>query len=579
MQAWSATPWLGGARYAPYDPGDLTELALPLHGLTAVLITALAALYRWPDLLRAGTLAQGVLLLLDPGGWAVAVRYGPPGGPGIWLVFLLAAIYGPGAAALGLSLPRRVLIGAGMGFGIGLVVLMWSAHRGTLGEMASGEPLWSIGFALAGWTMLATLPVSAWAARVPAGSTGPARFPWEGAALFFWFPIGIAAELVTPGRFLPAPGSPQPWVDPDQVVPDAWLPTAFWAGGMLSEVHRWAPLLLFPALIDGFRWIRGARIADRLRPTMGSAALVAGLALLWTASAADLAVPSIVQSQPEALGALGWLGPTAHLWEFWLMLLGAAGWIVSARGLERARAGAGRWLWRSATLLLGAAWLIPAAQMAWILLRSVLSPGLFPSPLEALSAWIGGLLYGMAAGLGIVAALRSAWAWIAQEGGWKTMALARAILAPVLPLLIFVTLAGWITHPAILQTIPSPGAWGIHPNTLIVVEMGPSRIGTWLLFLALGGGGGIQVRYADTGEAIAGAGGSWGEGFFFDPEAPLRPGATIEVTVFRWGEQPYRFAFTVGESGPPRPTPIPWLEGFLTPTPTPTPVRAGSIRP
>ncbi|WP_322799205.1 hypothetical protein [Thermoflexus sp.] len=34
LQAWSATPWLGGARYAPYDPGDLTEFALSLQGGT-----------------------------------------------------------------------------------------------------------------------------------------------------------------------------------------------------------------------------------------------------------------------------------------------------------------------------------------------------------------------------------------------------------------------------------------------------------------------------------------------------------------------------------------------------------------
>jgi len=83
LHAWTATADLGGARYAPYDPSEPRDLLILLHVGIAALIAGMAALYRWPELLRAGVLAQGIVLLLDPGLWAALVHGGWP----VWSAF------------------------------------------------------------------------------------------------------------------------------------------------------------------------------------------------------------------------------------------------------------------------------------------------------------------------------------------------------------------------------------------------------------------------------------------------------------------------------------------------------------
>jgi hypothetical protein len=132
LHAWTATADLGGARYAPYDPSEPRELLILLHIGTAALIAGMAALYRWPELLRAGALTQGIVLLLDPGLWAALVRWGWPVWSASPSLFLLPGLYGLGAAALGVSFPRRAGIGIGAGLVFGLVSLGWAAGRGAL---------------------------------------------------------------------------------------------------------------------------------------------------------------------------------------------------------------------------------------------------------------------------------------------------------------------------------------------------------------------------------------------------------------------------------------------------------------
>ncbi|GBD09573.1 hypothetical protein HRbin22_01830 [Candidatus Thermoflexus japonica] len=574
LEAWSATAWLGGARYAPYDPGEQGELALLLHRVTAALIATLAALYRWPELLRAGALAQGLLVLLNPESWAAIVRFGLPGWPAAPGVLLLPMFYGLGAVAIGFSFTRRMAPGIGLGLAAGLVMLGWSIHRGALNGATDPERLWAGGLVLLGWTLMVSLPFLAWGAKAPSGQAGRARFPWESLALFLWFPTGIAADLLTPGRGLPAAGSLQPWVDPDQVVPDAWLPTLFWASGILAGIHRWAPLLLLPAIIDGFRWIRAARTTGLFRPSPIRAALLGGFALLWMASPPGWMAAPWIQTPP---GGFGLLGPMMDmLLLFQLALVGIAGWILIARGLEREAWGGWRWLGRSALFLFGALWLIPAAEMMQIWLRSLIFPGSPPPLAAALSMGIGSLLYGAAVGAGLAALIQSGKEWVAYEisrGITASRAFLRAVVTPALPFLFLTVLGWWVTRPTIIRTIPPAGARAVSPDTIIRVEMGPSRVRQW--FPSLGWGGGIEVRYADTGEPIPGNWGGWEEGFYFDPEVPLRPGATIEVTVFRWGEQPYRFQFTVGEFEPRPPTPLPWPTGLPSPIPTPTAMPPG----
>lgn len=575
LEAWGATAWLGGARYAPYDPGEQGELALLLHGVTAVLIATLAALYRWPELLRVGALAQSLLVLLNPGGWAETVRFGSPGWPAAPGMLLLPMFYGLGAAALGLSFTRRMALGIGLGFTMGLVMLGWSIRRGALHGATDSERLWACGFVLLGWTLMVSLLFLAWGAKAPSGGARPTRFPWESLALFFWFPTGIAADLLTPGRGLPAAGSLQPWADPDQVVPDAWLPTIFWASRILAEIHRWAPLALFPTIIDGFRWIRTTRTTKLFRLSPIRAALLGGLALLWTASPPGFMGAPWIQTDPDGFG---FLGPVMDmLLLFQLTLVGIGGWILIARGLEREPVSGWRGLGRSAMFLFGAMWLIPFVEMTRIGLRSLIFPGSPLPPAAALSIGIGSLLYGAAVGAGLAALIHSGKEWVAYEasrGITASHAFIHAVVMPALAFLFLAAIGWWVTRPPIIRTIPTAGAQTVSPDTVIAVEMGPSRIRQWLPFLMDSWGGGIQVRYADTGESIAGSSGGWEEGFYFDPEAPLRPGATVEVIVFRWGEQPYRFHFIVGEFGPP-PTPLPWPTGLPSLIPTATPLGQG----
>jgi hypothetical protein len=552
LHAWTATADLGGARYAPYDPSEPRDLLILLHVGIAALITGMAALYRWPELLRAGVLAQGIVLLLDPGLWAALVHGGWP----VWSAFpsliLLPVLYGLGAAALGVSFPRRAGIGMGAGLAFGLVSLGWAAGRGALVFREPFEAaLWG-GLALAGWALIAPMPALAALAVLPRDAEEPPRFPWEAYALFLWFPTAIAADLLTPGGDgLPAAGSVQPWVDPDQVVPDAWWPTIYWAGALLTWIHRLAPLILLPSFIEGFRWIRTRRWRALWPVSPAGAAVLGGVALIGTA----LWPPAIGDPDDPLL----FFSP---LWVLMWMLFGLLGWVLAARGLEHAHGPWSRWFWRSAFLLFAGLWLGPVVWMIGAL--SGWGRGLTPGPSTIFAHRTAGallLLYGVAGAAGLTAGFRAVWEWILQESPGRGKAFLRAGIAPALPLLLLGAFVGWMTTLPVLRTVPPAGAREVPPDIVIVVELGPPRGGRIReLLFGSGGGGGISVRYADTGETIPGITRWQDMELSFDPEFPLRPQAPVEVRIFRWGERPYRFRFTTGGSGS---SPVPSLHDPL----------------
>jgi hypothetical protein len=461
-------------------------------------------------------------------------------------------LYGLGAAALSVSFPRRAGIGIGAGLAFGLVSLGWAAGRGALVFREPFEAaLWG-GLALAGWALIAPMPALAALAVLPRDAEEPPRFPWEAYALFLWFPTAIAADLLTPGGDgLPAAGSVQPWVDPDQVVPDAWWPTIYWAGALLTWIHRLAPLTLLPSFIEGFRWIRTRRWRALWPVSPAGAAVLGGAALIGTA----LWPPAIGDPDDPLL----FFSP---LWVLMWMLFGLLGWVLAARGLEHAHGPWSRWFWRSAFLLFAGLWL---GLVVWMIgALSGWGRGLTPGPSTIFAHRTAGallLLYGVAGAAGLTAGFRAVWEWILQESPGRGKAFLRAGIAPALPLLLLGAFVGWMTTLPVLRTVPPAGAREVPPDIVIVVELGPPRGGRIReLLFGSGGGGGISVRYADTGETIPGITRWQDMELSFDPEFPLRPQAPVEVRIFRWGERPYRFRFTTGGSGS---SPVPSLHDPL----------------
>ena len=107
-------------------------------------------------------------------------------------------------------------------------------------------------------------------------------------------------------------------------------------------------------------------------------------------------------------------------------------------------------------------------------------------------------------------------------------------------------------------------------DTVIVVRFGPESP----LREFWGTGQGMSIRYADTGEYIAGEWLGGDEGIRYDPKGLLRPNAVVEVVFYRQGRRSFVLHFTTAGGDGPTATPIPHIFGPPEPFMTPTPILA-----
>jgi len=586
--AFPSTGALGGASYAPYDLSDVQEMFIGLNLFSALALTGLALLYRWPRLLLAWVTAQGLLLVTYPVWWAALWRWGMLGTPvSVGALALgLPLLYALAARTLGASLPRRwgrwVL--AGLVVGIGLTILAgvrYAAYArgrgffpGAMSEMwlalAIEVLLWlAFGALLMPLPLLAGRLLRAWAEE------GERRFPWEALALMLWVATSIAASFMqlTPAGWLPAPGGVQGWRSPEHVVPDAWLPAITWAGWLFTAV-RW-PLLPY-ALLGLVNSLRAVRPRLEL-PSFPGVLLWAGMG--WLAAYAwdfsPLGFPLHVAWETySVVGAL-------------LPLPGGVLLILAGRAAGK------RWglwedrFWRWMTVGGFLALLTWVGRAAWAYGRVLFAPlpawtarwQYAPLPPTLLSS-LGLAVHLMVLALGILALGRTLRAWTEMERPVERRSLHSLVWPMALPLLLLGAMAGlwwWATAPAVVRTVPRNGATDVPRDTVILVEMAPQK--SWLGLLLGGNGQGISTRYADTGDYIQGMSGAARSSFFFDPEGLLRPNAPLEITVHRTGERPYTLRFTTAGVDGPTATPMPGFPGFpaTMPTVAPPPTPPGEV--
>jgi len=581
LGTYPATGLLGGTRYAPYDPSDMLDAFLALNLLSALALTALSLLYRWPRLFLAWAAAQGLLLITYPGWWAGLWRWGGLGAPlpvGA-LTLGLPVLYALAALALGVRPPRRwgrwLLAGLVVGVALGILAgLRQSAYvqgqgfpPGAIAEtwqsFAVEVPLF-----LTFGALLIPLPLLAGRLLRDRPEQADRRFPWEALVLVLLAAASIAPSFLqpAPAGSLPAAGDIQAWRSSDHVVPDAWLPTIIWVGWLFIAV-RWLQL---PYALLGLITV----LRPGLRP--------------------GLALPAF----PQALlwAGLGWLA--AYAWDFsplgfplrvvWetyspiadsLPLLGGLLLLLAGRAWEWGWGRLADGLWRLMTLGGLLALLLWSGQAAWAYGRILLAP--LPAWAErwqyaplppALLVGLGLAMHLVLLALGLFALGRTLRAWweakvvAAAPGRWS---LARAVALPLLALVVLGVPLWWATAPPVVRTVPANGAIGVPRDTVILIEMAPEK--RWPGLLLGGSGFGAVAHYADTGDTIQGMSGGIGSGFILDPEGLLRPNAPIEVTVHRTGERPYTLRFTTAGVGGPTATPIPQLAGWPGPVPTAAP--------
>ncbi|MEW6232902.1 MAG: hypothetical protein AB1566_11410 [Chloroflexota bacterium] len=587
LGAFPATGALGGARYQPYDLGDIQATFLIFNILGGLAMASMALLYRWPRLLLAWAVAQGLLLATYPVWWAGLWRWGMLGVPvPTGALFLgLPLLYALAALALGLRFPRRwgQSILAGLAVGVALAILAGVRHPAYLrGQSFRSEVVWEmwLGFAaqvplfLAFGALLLPLPLLAW--RVlrewPVEAEGR-RFPWEALTLTLWAAPSLAIPLLTLGYTLPAAGSYQGWAG--VTVPDAWLPTIIWAGWLFTAV-LW--LLLPYALLGLVSTLRFVRLRPAL-PTFPGALLWMGVgwlaAFAWDLSPLSLPL-HVVWETPSAIDAfLPLLGGP-------LLLLVGRGWDVARFNAPTCHRYSLRTLAQMATLSLLLAFITWMGRAAWAYGRVLFAPlpawadrwQYAPLP-PAILATLGLVLHLTLIGLGLFALGQTLLSWVEAErkvGRRVLELLARATALPLLVIAALATFGWWATAPALVRTVPPNGAIDVPRDTVVLIEMAPET--QWLGLLLGGSGSGIRSRYADTGDYIPGMTGGTGTGFFLDPEGLLRPNAPVEVTVHRTGERPYTLRFTTAGVGSPTATPMPDFRGFPGPKPTPMPTPA-----
>lgn len=260
--AYPATSLLGGARYAPYDTGDIHEWFVSMNFIAGLAMAALALLYRRPRLLLSWSIAQGLLLITYPAWWGGLWRWGALGnGPATLLLTVgLPLLYALTANALGAGLPKGWLrrLMAGLGAGVILVAVAAFRHRAYLNAQDFNQgvrPEMTWGFVLgvpvlvAFSGLLATLPLQAARVLEERTTDKTRRFPWEILALVIVATTPVLTRFMQPSPegMVPAAGQVQAWRGPDHRVPNAWLPTLGWSGWLLRAA-RW--LLIPYALVN-----------------------------------------------------------------------------------------------------------------------------------------------------------------------------------------------------------------------------------------------------------------------------------------------------------------------------------------
>ncbi|MFB0535432.1 MAG: Ig-like domain-containing protein [Anaerolineae bacterium] len=567
--------------YAEFAPhlDDVKELFFALNLACALLGCWLALVYHWPRLLVVWAGGQGLLLLTNPGLWAMLLRgrFAPPL-MGLWLAPLAYALTAP---ALGYRVPwRRVLkwlwpftlAGVGMA-AYALVTILgseWYGEREALPWVAGLTVLGSLlttGFTLG-------LPFHAWRIGRTWPGEGLARRPdrWAWVAflvILFLMSRASAGQLrVGEGGFfaLPAPMEVQRWGPAERVVPDAYLPTITWAGWLFSAL-RW---LLIPAalLILWEAWWQQAQRPVRARARWNEFPRL----LLWPALASTgifitiypLNMLSFVLGVAwgDQMGLLQGLSPLlTGLGLLWLYRLWEQEWSQPMRTL---------WTLLTAGLLaLYAVWqaqaLVAYGRVLFAPLPAWETRWKYAPADPTLMSAIGLILHTGLASLGLWAMLRTVQETWRPEGRF---ALPRQLLWRGLGLaLVAITLLGagwyWWTAPGVVRTVPLNGAKGVPRNTRILIEFRQDAR-PW------GGGMGMRTHYADTGDYIPGSTGGGPGGMRFDPERLLRPNAPVEITVYRDGRRPYVLRFTTAGVDSPTATPLPPGEQIGPEGPVPT---------
>lgn len=302
LPAFAVTGALGGAAYAPYGLSDLDahDVFVALNLVCGLGLAALALLYDSKPLLRAGVIAQGSLLLTYPVLW-VALMQSLATGPNFLLTGTLAV-------------------------GLGLVLL----------------------YALTGRVL------------TPERET-KRRFPWEVLVPALWFAVFFFTPQLRVGAALPAAGTRIGGTP--TIVPDAWLPTMFWAE-WLFDLLGW--FLVPYALLGLVMEIRRGIPLNRAALAFPRALLVAGVA--WLAvyardfSAVGLPLhPLREHTPPSMMTAL-------------LPLAGALALFAASRAWERKWNGFAEYSWRALTLGSLSAFLMANAQDAWSYARVLISP-------------------------------------------------------------------------------------------------------------------------------------------------------------------------------------------------------------
>jgi hypothetical protein len=549
---------------------------LVLAALAAVLFVATSR--RTDEWAVAGRVVMAPwLALLVVGAWTATSAYGATYAtwgaltgddlPYYALLHLAYAVLGCGLA-LGLRWPKLLLAWAfahAIAFALGLVVfaswqlLLLSANPTEFIPILLTLAVYPLAALALGWQ-----PPRAWDRS--ALSQQPVGPQWLAFGLASLVGLLVAAQLLSPDQ-LPRAGEVQRWISDLHIVPaNAWLPTLAWSAG-LFVVSRW---LLIPLVAFGF--LAGWLHRRSLTVTPATWLVWAGLAPLLAVGLGGMTPVGLIANV-----VVSGFSPAWYLWQPYSLLPVslAFGLFLSARIWERPlNAGARAGLALGVLAMLG---LLVLAQIAnaWLFARFLLAPlpawatvaeyaPASPQLLAALGLAIhGGLaVFGFLALGRTVGIIRQQWRDLPSAG------LAARRLTVIGTAGVIIIGSGWyaVTDPRTVQVVPKPDAANVPRDTLVMIQFAaPNSFDT---FLAAGFGGGLQARYADSGEYISGTTGLGPGGLYFDADGLLRPNAPVEI-VARWAnKRPYVLRFTTAGPAEPSATPLPYPTDWPAPVPT-----------